>query len=129
MIFYQNDESMGVSDTPDRTKLSVGPGQTCYLIKNEFRVGAAQADLFHAILAVTVFVPNRRGSVPATVGLQLGGGFHGLLPFADDDLCYPPADEMKYRNRPVQGLGLPEPVLHKIFYDNPRRWLPGIARG
>jgi predicted TIM-barrel fold metal-dependent hydrolase len=35
--------------------------------------------------------------------------------------------EMTYRNRKVQGLGLPEPVLRKIFSDNPRRWYPGIA--
>jgi predicted TIM-barrel fold metal-dependent hydrolase len=27
-----------------------------------------------------------------------------------------------------QGIGLPEPVLRKIFYDNPRRWYPGITR-
>jgi predicted TIM-barrel fold metal-dependent hydrolase len=35
--------------------------------------------------------------------------------------------EMTYRNRPVRGLGLPETVLRKIFYENPVRWFPGIV--
>jgi hypothetical protein len=35
--------------------------------------------------------------------------------------------EMKYRKRAVRGLGLPEPVLRKIYHDNPRRWFRGIA--
>jgi predicted TIM-barrel fold metal-dependent hydrolase len=39
------------------------------------------------------------------------------------------AGEMKYRNRSVQGLGLPEPVLRKIFRENARRWFPGIVAG
>lgn len=34
---------------------------------------------------------------------------------------------MTYRNRQAQGLGLPEGVLRKIFYENPKRWFPGIA--
>jgi predicted TIM-barrel fold metal-dependent hydrolase len=35
---------------------------------------------------------------------------------------------MQFRNREVQGLGLPEKVLRKIFHDNAYRWLPGIPR-
>ena len=37
------------------------------------------------------------------------------------------AEPMTYRDRQVQGLGLPEKVLRKIFHDNPRRWFPGLA--
>jgi predicted TIM-barrel fold metal-dependent hydrolase len=35
--------------------------------------------------------------------------------------------EMDYNGRKTQGLALPEKLLHKIFYDNPVRWFPGIA--
>jgi hypothetical protein len=35
--------------------------------------------------------------------------------------------EITSRNRKVQGLGLPEPVLRKIFNENARRWFPGIV--
>jgi predicted TIM-barrel fold metal-dependent hydrolase len=35
---------------------------------------------------------------------------------------------LTYGTNEVQGLGLPETVLRKIFYENPRRWLPGIVR-
>jgi len=34
---------------------------------------------------------------------------------------------MTYGRGEVQGLSLPENVLRKIFYDNPRRWYPGIV--
>ena len=37
------------------------------------------------------------------------------------------AEPMTFRNRQVQGLGLPEAVLRKIFHDNPKRWFPGIV--
>jgi hypothetical protein len=30
------------------------------------------------------------------------------------------------RGRTVQGLGLPERVVRKIFHENPKRWFPGI---
>ncbi|MBZ5593130.1 MAG: amidohydrolase [Acidobacteriia bacterium] len=36
-------------------------------------------------------------------------------------------DELSYRNRQVQGLGLPENVVRKIFRQNAVRWIPGIA--
>jgi hypothetical protein len=36
-------------------------------------------------------------------------------------------DAMNYHGHPTQGLGLPEKLLRKIFYDNPVRWFPGIA--
>ena len=31
------------------------------------------------------------------------------------------------QNRQVEGLALPESMLHKMFHDNARRWIPGIA--
>ena len=33
---------------------------------------------------------------------------------------------LKFRDAEVRGLGLPAPVLRKIFHDNAVRWLPGI---
>jgi len=32
-----------------------------------------------------------------------------------------------FRGRQVEGLGLPEPVVRKIFRDNALRWLPGLT--
>ncbi len=37
------------------------------------------------------------------------------------------AETMTYNRREVQGLGLPEPVLRKIFRENAVRWFPGIG--
>jgi predicted TIM-barrel fold metal-dependent hydrolase len=34
---------------------------------------------------------------------------------------------MDYEGRPTRGLALPDAVLHKLFHDNARRWLPGIG--
>ncbi len=34
---------------------------------------------------------------------------------------------VEYQGHSYQGLGLPEPVLRKIFHDNAIHWLPGIA--
>ena len=33
-----------------------------------------------------------------------------------------------YGSQETQGLGLPEGVLRKIFYENPQRWFPGVTR-
>jgi hypothetical protein len=35
-------------------------------------------------------------------------------------------DTLTYGTHQVHGIGLPEPVIHKIFRDNAIRWLPGI---
>jgi len=32
-----------------------------------------------------------------------------------------------YRGHVVRGLGLPEPILRKIYHDNAMKWFPGIA--
>ena len=37
------------------------------------------------------------------------------------------SDMMESRGRSTRGLGLSERVLRKIFYENPKRWFPGIA--
>src|SRR6202451_558650 len=34
---------------------------------------------------------------------------------------------LPYRGRQIEGLNLPESVLHRIFHDNAVRWIPGIA--
>jgi hypothetical protein len=34
---------------------------------------------------------------------------------------------LTYGKNEVKGLGLPETVLRKIFYENPQRWFPGIV--
>lgn len=36
-------------------------------------------------------------------------------------------DTLTFRDRQVRGLGLPAPVVQKIFRDNALRWLPGIT--
>jgi predicted TIM-barrel fold metal-dependent hydrolase len=36
-------------------------------------------------------------------------------------------ESLEFRGRKVQGLHLPEPVLHRIFHDNAVQWIPGIA--
>jgi predicted TIM-barrel fold metal-dependent hydrolase len=36
-------------------------------------------------------------------------------------------ETLEFRGRKVQGLQLPEPVLHRIFHDNAVQWIPGIA--
>ena len=38
------------------------------------------------------------------------------------------ADTLTFRDRQIQGLGLPEPVVRKIFRENAVRWLPGITK-
>jgi predicted TIM-barrel fold metal-dependent hydrolase len=34
---------------------------------------------------------------------------------------------LPYRGRQIEGLNLPESVLHRIFHDNAVQWIPGIA--
>ncbi len=36
-------------------------------------------------------------------------------------------ESLEFRGHRVQGLHLPEPVLHRIFHDNAVQWIPGIA--
>jgi predicted TIM-barrel fold metal-dependent hydrolase len=36
-------------------------------------------------------------------------------------------DTLTFRDHPVRGLGLPAPVVQKIFRENALRWLPGIT--
>jgi len=35
-------------------------------------------------------------------------------------------DMLDFRGRKVQGLALPEPIVHKIYHDNAVHWFPGI---
>ncbi len=34
---------------------------------------------------------------------------------------------LRYKNRQIEGLNLPEPVVRRIFHDNAVRWIPGIV--
>jgi predicted TIM-barrel fold metal-dependent hydrolase len=38
------------------------------------------------------------------------------------------SDTLQYKERKVQGLNLPAPVLRKLYHDNAVRWIPGILR-
>ncbi len=47
--------------------------------------------------------------------------------YALDWRYFATTDRFDYEGREVQGLGLPQPVLKKIFHDNALRWFPGMA--
>ena len=36
------------------------------------------------------------------------------------------SDVISIRNRPTQGLGLPEATVHKFYGDSARQWYPGL---
>lgn len=38
-------------------------------------------------------------------------------------------DTLEYQGRKVQGLGLPQDILRKLYHDNAVHWFPGILRG
>jgi predicted TIM-barrel fold metal-dependent hydrolase len=38
------------------------------------------------------------------------------------------SDTLQYKERKVQGLNLPAPVLRKLYHDNAVRWIPGILQ-
>ncbi|WP_350449102.1 amidohydrolase family protein [Paracidobacterium acidisoli] len=38
-------------------------------------------------------------------------------------------DNIEYRGKQVQGLGLPLPILRKLYHDNAVQWFPGIDAG
>jgi hypothetical protein len=35
-------------------------------------------------------------------------------------------DTLQYKDRKVQGLNLPAPILAKLYHENALRWIPGI---
>ncbi|HEY1808551.1 MAG TPA: amidohydrolase family protein [Acidobacteriaceae bacterium] len=37
-------------------------------------------------------------------------------------------ESLTYRHRAVEGLGLPQSILHRIYHDNAVHWFPGILR-
>ena len=47
--------------------------------------------------------------------------------YATEFAYYATTSTVTLQNRAVQGLGLPESVLRKLYYDNARAWYPGIA--
>jgi predicted TIM-barrel fold metal-dependent hydrolase len=46
--------------------------------------------------------------------------------YANDWRFFATTDTLEYKGKPVQGLGLPETVLRKIYHDNAVQWFPGI---
>jgi predicted TIM-barrel fold metal-dependent hydrolase len=51
-----------------------------------------------------------------------------LQRYRNDFIYYFTDNEIKLKNYSVKGLGLPEEVLHKIFYSNAVKWVPGIDK-
>lgn len=51
-----------------------------------------------------------------------------LQRYKSDFIYYFTDNEIKLKNYSVRGLGLPEEVLHKIFYSNAVKWVPGIEK-
>jgi hypothetical protein len=38
------------------------------------------------------------------------------------------SDTLQYKERKVQGLNLPAPVLRKLYHDNAVHWIPGVLQ-
>jgi predicted TIM-barrel fold metal-dependent hydrolase len=47
--------------------------------------------------------------------------------YANDWRYFATSDTIEYKGKPVKGLNLPEPVLHKIYHENAVKWFPGIV--
>ena len=67
----------------------------------------------------TLYVPQVEGKAGDKLDLEV------LMVHADGKIAT--GDAITMRNRSVQGLALPEPVLRKIFHSNAARIFPGIA--
>jgi predicted TIM-barrel fold metal-dependent hydrolase len=46
--------------------------------------------------------------------------------YANDWRFFATTNTIEYKGKPVQGLGLPEAVLRKIYHENAVKWFPGI---
>jgi len=46
--------------------------------------------------------------------------------YAFDWRFFATSDTLQYRDRKVQGLNLPAPVLRKLYHQNAVRWIPGV---
>lgn len=51
-----------------------------------------------------------------------------LQRYNNDFIYYFTDNEIKLKNYSVRGLALPEEVLHKVFYSNAVKWVPGIDK-
>jgi predicted TIM-barrel fold metal-dependent hydrolase len=47
--------------------------------------------------------------------------------YARDWRYFSTTDTFEYEGHQTQGLGLPQPVLRKLYHDNAVRWIPGIV--
>jgi hypothetical protein len=47
--------------------------------------------------------------------------------YARDWRYFSTTDTFEYEGHKTQGLGLPQPVLRKLYHDNAVRWIPGIV--
>jgi hypothetical protein len=48
--------------------------------------------------------------------------------YAFDWRFFSTGDTLQYKDRKLQGLSLPAPILRKLYHDNAVRWIPGILR-
>lgn len=51
-----------------------------------------------------------------------------LQRYRNDFIYYFTDREIKLKHYSIRGLGLPEEVLHKVFYSNAVKWVPGIDK-
>lgn len=49
--------------------------------------------------------------------------------YARDWKFFATEETVEFKGHRTRGLGLPEPVLRKLFHDNAARWIPGIVTG
>jgi hypothetical protein len=48
--------------------------------------------------------------------------------YAFDWRFFSTSDTLEYKDRKLQGLSLPAPILRKLYHDNAVRWIPGILQ-
>jgi predicted TIM-barrel fold metal-dependent hydrolase len=48
--------------------------------------------------------------------------------YAFDWRFFATSDTLQYRDRKVQGLNLPAPILRKLYHENAVRWIPGVLQ-
>jgi predicted TIM-barrel fold metal-dependent hydrolase len=48
--------------------------------------------------------------------------------YAFDWRFFATSDTLQYRDRKVQGLNLPAPILRKLYHQNAVRWIPGVLQ-
>ena len=52
----------------------------------------------------------------------------GRIPTHSTGDFFSTSDTLQYKDRKLQGLSLPAPILRKLYHDNAVRWIPGILQ-